>query len=144
MKTTPIEVELTPGVTMTLRTSGDPAAAKAWAEKLAELLRPSVEGILIASVLAGCASVPTTSTAAAAVRFISPEQARTCHPVGHLTYDEHIDALGKTPGQFQAIGEASIRNRAAAVDANAVVLTKQETGWFWGNPSFAGDAYRCA
>lgn len=95
--------------------------------------------LVVLALLAGCASIPD----AAPVRIITSNQTAGCAFVGPVTYDEYINALGKTPARFQAIGEANIKNRAAAIGANAVVLTKQETGWFLGNPSFAGDAYRC-
>jgi len=44
---------------------------------------------------------------------------------------------------MQAIGENNLRNAVGRTDANAFVVTKDESDWFLGTISYQADAYEC-
>lgn len=105
--------------------------------------RSLVFGSILAVVLTGCASAPPLTDAGAHVRRITTKQAQACKFVQTVQYDDRIFSTGKTPTVMQAIGENNLRNAVGRTDANAFVVTKDESDWFLGTISYQADAYEC-
>lgn len=99
---------------------------------------------LSALTLAACASVPPSTPDGANVRQLTADQAKSCTFIKPVAYVDHIFALGKNPTLWRSIGEAEMRNRAAAAGGNAVVITSDDASWFGGDFNYRGEAYRCA
>lgn len=98
------------------------------------------------AAIAGCANPPAVSDSGSRLRMISAEQAGKCKFLRSVQYDDRIYTLGKTPGVMKSIGESGLRNEVAvrAPEANAIVVTRDESSWFVGSVSYQAEAYACA
>lgn len=100
----------------------------------------------VCMAIAGCANPPAVADIGSRLRMISAEQAGKCKFLRSVQYDDRIYTLGKTPGVMKSIGESGLRNEVAAraPEANAIVLTRDESSWFVGSISYQAEAYACA
>ena len=97
------------------------------------------------ATIVGCANPPAVTDAGARLRILTAEQAGKCKFLRSVQYDDRYYTMGKTPGVMKAIGESSLRNEVAikAPDANAMVVTRDDSSWFVGSVSYQAEAYTC-